>query len=131
MVGDPIGDFIIRIKNAGAVKHEYVSIPFSKIKLAIAEVLASTGYIKGLEKQGKKIRKTIHIQIAYKEDGTPLINNIKRISKPSRRVYKAVDELFPVRYGKGYLILSTPKGIMTNVQAKKEKVGGEALFEIW
>ncbi len=131
MVGDPIGDFIIRLKNAGAVKHETVSIPFSKMKMAVAETLKENGYIKNVEKQGKKVRKTIHVELAYKEDGTHRIDDVKRISKPGRRVYKASNELFPVRYGNGHLVLSTPKGIMTNIQARKEKVGGEALFEIY
>ncbi|PCI28482.1 30S ribosomal protein S8 [Candidatus Kaiserbacteria bacterium] len=131
MVGDPIGDFIIRLKNAGAVNHDTVSIPFSKMKMAVSEVLKDHGYIKNVEKQGKKIRKTIHIELAYKEDGTHRIGEVKRVSKPGRRVYKASDELFPVRYGNGHLILSTPNGIRTNIQARKEKVGGEALFEIW
>jgi len=131
MVGDPIGDFIIRLKNAGAVKHESVSIPHSKMKMAVAEVLKSEGFIKNVEKQGKKVRKTIYVELLYKKDGTPRITDVKRISKPGRRVYKATEEIFPVRYGKGILVLSTPKGILTNAQARKECVGGEALFEIW
>ncbi len=131
MVGDPIGDFIIRLKNAGAVAHESVSIPHSKMKMAVAEVLHKAGYIKNVEKRGKKIRKTIHVDLLYKEDGTPRITEVKRISKPGRRMYKSVDEIFPVRYGKGTLVLSTPKGILTDKEARKESVGGEALFEIW
>lgn len=131
MVGDPIGDFIVRLKNAGAVKHESVSLPHSKMKMAIAEVLKSTGFIKNVEKRGKKVRKTIHVDLMYKEDGTPRISEVKRVSKPGRRVYKSVNEIFPVRYGKGMLVLSTPKGILTDEQARKESVGGEALFEIW
>ncbi len=131
MVGDPIGDFIIRLKNAGAVNHESVSIPFSKVKMAIAEVLKETGFIKNVDKSGKKIRKTIHVELQYKTDGAPKITVAKRVSKPGRRIYKSADEVFPVRYGKGILILSTPKGILTDTQARKERVGGEALFEIW
>jgi len=131
MVGDPIGDFIVRLVNAGAVKHESVSLPHSKMKMAVAEVLQSEGFVKSVEKQGKKIRKTIHVDLLYKADGTHRITKVKRISKPGRRVYKAVDEIFPVRYGQGLLVLSTPKGILTGAQARKEKVGGEALFEIY
>ena len=131
MVGDPIGDFIIRLKNAGAVKHESVTVPHSKVKMAIAEVLQATGFVQNVEKRGKKVRKTIHIDLAYKADGTPRITDVKRISKPSRRIYRSVDEIFPIRYGKGALILSTPKGVLTDAQARKERVGGEALFEIW
>lgn len=131
MVGDPIGDFIVRLVNAGAVKHDSVSLPHSNMKMAVAKVLQEAGFVKSVEKQGKKIRKTIHVDLLYKEDGTHKIDSVKRISKPGRRVYKSVDEIFPVRYGKGLLILSTPKGILTDAQARKEKVGGEALFEIW
>ena len=131
MVGDPIGDFIVRLKNAGAVKHESVSLPHSKMKMAVADVLKSAGFVKDVEKRGKKVRKTIHVDLLYKTDGTPRITEVKRISKPGRRVYKGVDEIFPVRYGKGLLVLSTPKGILTGQDARKAGVGGEALFEIW
>lgn len=131
MVGDPIGDFIVRLKNAGAVKHESVSLPHSKMKMAVAELLKESGYIKGVEKRGKKVRKTIHVDLAYNADGTPRITFTNRISKPGRRVYKAVEDIHPVRYGKGLLVLSTPKGILTDAQARKERVGGEALFEIY
>ena len=131
MVGDPIGDFIVRLKNAGAVKHKGVALPHSKMKMAVAEVLKDAGFLKSVEKQGKKIRKTIHVELMYKEDGTPRITEVKRVSKPGRRVYKGADEIFPVRYGKGMLVLSTPKGILTDSLAQKERVGGEALFEIW
>ena len=99
--------------------------------MAIAEVLKSAGFITDVEKRGKKVRKTIHVVLAYKKDGTPRITEVKRISKPSRRVYKGAGEIFPVRYGKGILVLSTPNGIVTDAQARKERVGGEALFEIW
>jgi len=131
MVGDPIGDFIVRLVNAGAVKHASVSVPHSKMKMAVAEVLKETGFVKAVEKQGKKVRKTINVELMYKADGTHKITKVKRISKPSKRVYKAVDEIFPVRYGKGVLVLSTPKGILTGAQAREARVGGEALFEIY
>lgn len=121
----------MRLTNAGAVKHVSVSLPHSKMKMAVAEVLKTAGYVKNVEKQGKKVRKTLTVELAYKEDGTPRIDTVKRISKPSRRIYKGAGEIFPVRYGKGMLILSTPKGILTDAQARKERVGGEALFEIW
>lgn len=131
MVGDPIGDFIVRLKNAGAVNHESVSLPHSKMKMAVAEVLKNAGFVKSVEKQGKKVRKTIHVELLYNKDGSPRITTVKRVSKPGRRIYKGADEVFPVRYGKGVLVLSTPKGILTDAQARKERVGGEALFEIW
>jgi len=131
MVGDPIGDFIIRLKNASAVKHESVSVPHSKVKMAIAELLEKKGYVKHVEKRGKKVRKTIYVDLAYNENGTPRITHAKRISKPGRRIYRGVDEVHRVRNGRGMLVLSTPKGIMSDEDARKERVGGEALFEVY
>ena len=81
--------------------------------------------------EGKKIKKTLDIVLKYDTAGMPRIQGVKRISKPGRRMYKSVLEIVPVRYGKGSLILSTPAGVKTDKEAKKEKVGGEALFEIW
>lgn len=131
MITDPISDFIIRLKNAGAVKKASVSVPFSALKMAVAEKLKDAGYVKAVEKKGKKVRKTLDIVLQYSERGQHVIAGVKRISKPGRRIYKSVNEIRPVRYGHGALILTTPKGIMTDREARKEKVGGEALFEIW
>src|SRR3989344_5883647 len=126
MVTDPIADFIIRLKNASAVKKHTVSVPFSALKMAVAEKLKDAGYVKAVEKKGKKVRKTLDVTLHYREDGTHVISDVKRISKPGRRMYKSVHEIQPVRYGHGALILSTPKGIKTDTEARKEKVGGEA-----
>lgn len=131
MVNDPIGDFIIRIKNAGAVKKASVSAPYSSLKLAIAEKLKDAGYVKAVEKKGKKVKKTIDVVLKYDERGVHAVNGVKRVSKPGRRLYRSAREIVPVRYGHGSLILSTPKGILTDSEARKEHVGGEALFEIW
>ncbi len=131
MVNDPVGDFIVRLTNAGAIKKASVSIPYSAFKMAIAEKLKDAGYLKAIEKKGKKVKKTLDVTLKYDEAGMPVINGVKRISKPGRRLYKSVNEIMPVRYGHGALVLSTPKGIMTGKEARKEKVGGEALFEIW
>ncbi len=131
MVNDPVGDLINRLKNAGAVKHAAVSVPFSNFKLAIAEKLRDAGYISAVEKKGKKIKKTLDVVIKYTTSGAPVIQGVKRISKPGRRLYKSVHDITPVKYGHGALILSTPYGIKTDKEARKEKVGGEALFEIW
>ena len=131
MITDPVGDFIIRLTNAGAVKHESVSVPFSNLKLAIAEKLKDAGYIAGVDKKGKKVKKTLEVTLKYNADGTPFIEGVKRVSKPGRRMYKSVHEITRVRYGHGSLILSTPQGIKTDKEARKEKVGGEAMFEIW
>lgn len=130
MVNDPISDFIIRIKNAGEIGKDLILVPYSEIKYAISEVLHKEGFAKSISKKGKKVKKFIEVGIAYKE-GKPRVNGVKRISKPSKRIYKNVADLKPVKQGYGMLVLSTPKGILSGKEAKKEKVGGEALFEIW
>lgn len=130
MVTDPLADFLIQMKNAGAVGKSVVSIPFSNLKHAVATKLKEVGYIGGVEKRGKKTHKFIDITLAY-ENGSHKIKGVRRISKPGRRLYRAVREIVPVRYGHGMLVLSTPKGIKTDSEARKERVGGEALFEIW
>ena len=131
MVNDTIGDFIIRLKNAGAVKKESISVPFSSLKLAVAEKLKDAGFVASIDKKGKKVRKTLDVVLKYDTEGIHVIHGVKRISKPGRRVYRSVSEIMPVRYGYGTLVLSTPKGILTGKEARKENVGGEALFEIW
>src|SRR3990167_9500099 len=131
MVTDPVGDFIVRLKNGGEVKKQKVSVPFSAFKMAIAEVLKEAGYIQAIDKKGKKVKKILDISLKYDDAGKARIIGVKRISKPGRRMYRGVEDIRPVRYGHGTLILSTPKGIMTDKEARKQKVGGEALFEIW
>jgi small subunit ribosomal protein S8 len=131
MVNDPVADFIVRLKNAGAIKKASVSVPFSNLKLAIAEKLKEAGFVSAIEKKGKKVKKSLDVTLKYDSSGNHVIHGTRRVSKPGRRLYKAVHEINPVRYGHGALILTTPKGIMTDKEAKKEKIGGEALFEIW
>lgn len=131
MVTDPVADFITRLTNAGAVKHAVVSLPFSNFKLAIAEKLKEAGYVSAIEKKGKKVKKTLEVTLKYDSEGVHIIQGVKRISKPGRRMYKRAGEIVRVRYGHGALILSTPQGIKTDKEARKEKIGGEALFEIW
>lgn len=131
MITDPVGDLLTRLKNASAVGHESVSVPFSNLKWEIAQVLKAGGYVKDIEKRGKKVRKTMHVALAYDDNGSPRITHAARVSKPGRRMYKGVREIFPVRYGKGMLVLSTPEGVLSDRDAREKKVGGEALFEIW
>jgi small subunit ribosomal protein S8 len=131
MVSDPVSDLIVRLTNAGAVGHATVSMPFSNFKYAIAEKLKEAGYIKGIEKKGKKVKKTLDITLKYDEAGKHVIAGVKRTSKPGRRMYVACSEIRPVRYGFGALILSTPRGVMTDKEARKANVGGETLFQIW
>ncbi|MEK7156828.1 MAG: 30S ribosomal protein S8 [Patescibacteria group bacterium] len=131
MVSDTIGDFIVRLTNAGAIKKASVSVPYSSFKMAVAEKLKEMGYVKDIEKKGKKVKKTLDIVLKYRETGEHAIQGVKRISKPGRRLYKSTREIVPIRYGHGALILSTPKGVLSDKEARKENVGGEALFEIW
>jgi small subunit ribosomal protein S8 len=95
------------------------------------EELEQVGFIASVEKSGKKVRKNIEVTLMYEKNGLPTISGVKRVSKPGRRLYRGFKEIVPVRYGTGTLVLSTPKGILTDTEARKEKVGGETLFEIW
>lgn len=130
MVGDPIGDFLIQIKNAGAVGKQTVVLPYSKLKHAIADVLVKEGYISSVVKSGKKIRKILEIDLIY-IDGKHKINGVERVSKPSRRLYTNSSHIPQVKSGYGTIVLSTPEGILTDTVAKEKNVGGEMLFKIW
>ncbi len=130
MVNDKIADMLIRIKNAGAVGKESTTIPHSNLRLSVAQALLKRGYITSISKKGKKTKKVIEIGIAYKE-GEPKVKGAERVSKLSRRVYYGFRDIRPVKNGFGLLMLSTPKGILSGEEARKENVGGEALFKIW
>ena len=131
MTTDSIGDLIIQIKNGGRAKKETISIPFSTVKSAIVEKLALKGYVKDLTKKGAKKGKSIEVGILYYENGKPRISDVKRMSKPSRRVYKGYSEIHSIKQGDGSTIISTPKGILSDDEAREQKVGGEILFTIW
>ena len=131
MVGDTIGDLIIRLKNAGAVGKDTVSLPYSKLRHAVADKLAEAGYVSSVTTKGKKVQeKTLEVTLSY-ENGEHRITGVKRVSKPGRRLYTKVSDIHPVKFGKGHMILSTPAGILTNYEACEKKVGGEQLFIIW
>jgi len=130
MVNDKIADMLIRIKNAGSAGKESTVIPYSNLRLSIVEALLKRGYIASFSKKGKKTKKVIEIGIAYK-DGEPKVKGAERVSKLSRRVYYGFRDIKPVKNGFGIIMLSTPKGILSGEDAKKENVGGEALFKIW
>jgi len=131
MVGDTIGDLIIRLKNAGAVNKGIVSVPFSKLRLAVLNKLVAAGYVESVATKGKLVQeKTLEVTLRF-EGGKHRITGVKRLSKPGRRLYTKVSDLHPVKFGKGHMILSTPAGILTNEEAKEKKVGGEQLFIIW
>ena len=131
MVNDPVGDFIVRLKNAGMVGKSSIAVPYSKLRHAVAGKLKEGGYVGEVSKRGKKVHKSLEVELRYDKAGKSVIHGVKRVSKPGRRMYKRADDIRPVRYGKGVLILSTPKGILSGRDARKQHVGGEALFEIW
>ena len=131
-VNDPIGDLINRIKNAQSVGHKTVSAPYSKLKQAIAEKLLERGYIAAVDVKGKEAKeKMLVLTLAYRLDGSPKIDHVERVSKPGRRLYANVPDMKSVQHGKGAMFVSTSKGIMTDAESRKEKIGGEMLFKIW
>jgi len=135
MVNYPISDMLIRIKNAQAVGNEQVSIPFSNMKLRIAQILKEGGFVMDVERKKKKGKKAeleyLAITLKYGEENRPSIGGFKIISKPSRHMYAGAKEIKPVRSGYGVGIISTSKGIMNSKEAKKQNLGGEMLFEVW
>ena len=131
MVTDPISNMIISMKNGAMVSKQTVVIPFSKLKQAIAMCLKEQGYIHEVSKKTEKNNvPVLEIALAY-NNGVSRITDVKRMSKPSRRTYLGVHDIHGVKNGHGIVVLSTPKGILTDKQARKESVGGEALFMIW
>lgn len=131
MVSDSIGDFIIRIKNAGIVKHESVEAPYSKLRLAVAQKLVSTGYLEDVQEIGEGAKKKLQLSLQYNDTGAHRVNGVKRISKPGRRTYAKAADLHPVKFGKGHMIMSTSAGILTGEEARAQNMGGEQLFIIW
>ncbi len=131
MVTDIVADLIIQIKNAGMVRKEKIEVPYSKKRNSIAQKLRVTNYVENIETQGHGTKKQLVITLAYNEEGRHKVNDVKRISKPGRRVYLKVQDIHPIRNNHGTLFLSTPKGILTGGEARKGHVGGEVLFSIW
>lgn len=128
---DPIADMLARVRNALMAKHAYVDMPFSRIKRSVADLLAGEGYVGKVEELENGTFKTIRVQLKYDEKRKPLITDLKRVSKPGRRVYKGKDEIPWVLSGVGVAILSTSRGVMTDRQARRQGVGGEILCYIW
>jgi small subunit ribosomal protein S8 len=124
-------DLLTKIKNAQAVKKENVKVVYSNMDFAIAEILAEHKFIDSVIKKGRMPKRVMDIKLKYDENGKGVIQNVKFLSKPSRRLYIGYKGIRPVRQGYGILILSTPKGIMDGKSAKKQKLGGQLLFEIW
>jgi len=131
MMTDPIADMLTRIRNGSKAKLEKVDIPSSKLKLEIAKILKDEGYIKNLKMVKDRRQGVIRVYLKYTDDEAPVIQGIKRISKPGCRVYTGNDAIPKVLAGLGVAILSTPKGIQTGKQAKKDNVGGEVICHVW
>ncbi|MCD5396531.1 MAG: 30S ribosomal protein S8 [Candidatus Pacebacteria bacterium] len=129
-MSDPIADMLIRIKNAQAVKHKTVDIPYSKMKYQIANILLKEGFIEKIERKFRKAKKILRIYLKYK-NGESAIQGTKRISKPGRRVYLPYKKIKPPKEGYGIGIISTSQGLMTAREARKRKLGGEVICEIW
>jgi len=128
---DQIANMVNMIKNASLQGHETVIVSFSKIKSAIADCLVKEGYLKSVNKKTRKGFPVLEIELSYKNDGRAVVSGINRISKSSKRVYRGVKDIKKGISNYGMVVLSTPKGILTDKQASKEMVGGEALFKIW
>ena len=131
MVSDTIGDFIIRIKNAGVMHKATVTAPYSKLRQAIADKLVAAGYLSDVAVQGDGAQKTLTVTLRYTETGDHAVRGVKRLSKPGRRQYAKVADIHPVKFGHGHVILSTPAGILTGEEARAQHMGGEQLFMIW
>lgn len=128
---DPIADMLTRIRNACAVKHEQVSIPYSKFKEAIAEILKREGYISSLSVEGEGISKSLVLGLKYTSAGESSIRGIKRVSKPGLRKYAKSDNLPKPLGGLGVAIISTSSGLMTQRECRKQGIGGEVVAYVW
>jgi len=139
-MSDPISNMLTSIRNAQAVRHQVVDVPFSNIKYEIAKILQKQNFIEKVEKKGKKTKKNIEITLKYDNkipaegearQGRSAISGLKRISKQGQRIYASNQKIRKVKGGYGIAIISTSKGIMTDKEARKNKLGGEILCEIW
>jgi len=127
---DTISDMLTQIRNAVAVSKGVISVPYSNLKYEIAKILEKQGFILSIEKKGKKTKKLIEINLKY-DKKVPVISGIKRVSKPGQRIYIPANKIKAYKNYYKTTIISTPKGLMTNWEARKQNLGGEILFEIW
>ncbi len=129
-LSDPIGDMLARLKNSQKRNHKKIELPSSKFKAKIAEILKSEGYIIDYEVKSHENKSNLHISLKY-NSGNPVISSIERISKPGRRIFSSAESLPKVNNGLGIAIISTPKGVMTDIDARKQKVGGEIICKVF
>ncbi len=131
MYTDPIADMLNRIRTAQAVEKESIIVPMSLVKYNIAQVLQKEGFVEEVIKSKKSKKPFFRIVLAYEDENTPKITEIKRISSPGQRIYKKSGELKKIKEGWGFSIISTPEGLMTNKEAKRNNLGGEVICEVW
>tara|TARA_B100001029_G_scaffold93203_1_gene76456 strand:+ start:161 stop:556 length:396 start_codon:yes stop_codon:yes gene_type:complete len=129
-LSDPIGDMLARIKNSQLRNHIKVSLPSSKFKIKIAEILKSEGYIIDFKEINEDQKVNLQIDLKYNL-GNPVINSIERVSKPGRRVFSSAESLPKINNGLGIAIVSTPKGVMTDIDARKQNIGGEIICKVF
>mgnify|MGYP001335514224 FL=1 len=129
-LSDPIGDMLARIKNSQVRNHKKVQLPSSKFKVKIVEVLKNEGYIIDFKVDDDEKKPNLEINLKYNL-GNPVISNIERISKPGRRIFSSAESLPKINNGLGIAIVSTPKGVMTDVDARKQKIGGEIICKVF
>ena len=130
-ITDAIADLLTRIRNASSAKHEYVDIPASNMKKAIVQILVDEGYVQSFTVKEDGKQGVIRVALKYTEDKKAVITGLRRVSKPGLRIYARCEDMPKVMKGLGIAIVSTPKGVMTDRQARKEKVGGEVLAFVW
>jgi len=131
MLTDPIADMLTRIRNATLARKATVDMPWSRHKEAIAKVLVDEGYLESAAGDGDGAKRTLRIGLRYDDRRRPVINGVKRISRPSLRVYVGADEIPAIRRGLGVNVLSTPNGVLVDREARKQGVGGELLCTVW
>tara|TARA_B100000902_G_C26473094_1_gene511056 strand:+ start:96 stop:491 length:396 start_codon:yes stop_codon:yes gene_type:complete len=129
-LSDPIGDMIARVKNAQARNHKKVELPSSNFKSKIADILKNEGFIKDCKVLDNGNKPILTLELKY-HSGNPVISNFERISKPGRRIFFSADSLPKINNGLGIAIVSTPKGVMTDIDARKQKVGGEIICKVF
>jgi small subunit ribosomal protein S8 len=128
---DPIADMLTRIRNGIQARHDRVELPSSKVKVEVARILKSEGFISNYKVAEDKVQSTLRIYLKYSDDGEPVIHGIERVSRPGRRVYRGKEEIPRVLGGLGLAIVSTSKGVLSGTDAVKNGVGGEVLCQVW
>ena len=129
-LSDPIGDMIARIKNAQDRSHKKVELPSSNFKVKIADILKNEGFIKDFKINQETKKPLLSLELKY-HSGNPVISNFERVSKPGRRIFSSADGLPKINNGLGIAIISTPKGVMTDIDARKKRVGGEIICKVF